>query len=375
MQIKTLILTLVFSLSLSCTARANYGEENITNELANYRDQLVVSFLRESVVEQRDSFDREQYSLEHLMKSLPDGKAKEKVKERAVRSGSNALATGHWRNDTYYLQLGEHRIHFSINDVVLERIYIDGEVFELRPNESFDVLAVRLENFIENNIVPKNQTSWFESTLDLFFPKALAENNPYSDILFINSIGVIHLKVQAWVWWRDDVDRFKELLAEVTDKLRETQRTCRELSSRVRVNTDSVATVYEMLHPTTAETLEKLAAGEDGNIRQVDVLRGAMTEFATSDEHGGSAPEDLRCEEYFESFIARINVDVRMKITEVCDQTKEVESCLNQVRSKHKTVADNYRGGNLKLYDGVRVHQHDGESSFRDIEPGGSRDR
>lgn len=96
------------------------------------------------------------------------------------------------KNDHYYsLKVETIKISFSTADLILDRIYVDGEIFEINRREDLTQLQTRLKSFLV-----KSRTKKKTSFIDYLIPQAHAQfynRDHIEDMVVLNASGVISI--------------------------------------------------------------------------------------------------------------------------------------------------------------------------------------
>lgn len=367
-----------------------YGENNIREEVMLYQSQAIVESMRRDIVNSIKNFDLSKYNFESLKAMAPNQEIRDRLNEVAKNIGTeDFLIVGRWLGDEYIVDLGEHSIRYSIDDLIFERVRVGDHKFQLNSGEEFGELFERLENFIVNEVLGHKETRFspikdlYESIVGLVFPKAIASNrdidfNRYRDLIIINSLGNIQIKARTFIGWRDDGERFKEMMDHAYKDLEYAQQTCEDLTASLGVVNTRRRSTYKVLHPSTEKTLMNLSDG-NSELSVFQVIKGVLSKYAGEEEHDQVDPRGLigrvDCFEYFRRVLRRFDDDVKESIQNTCRKTVEVELCLNNLMAKNQNIKDQSRdSGNARfMYDGLFIREHSGESSLPQFERSGGR--
>jgi hypothetical protein len=192
---------------------------------------LMKSYIKahETTVSNRvDTFNRsgKKWVMENLDKESAQT-MKELFKKAGVRKFKKIT-----KNDHYFsLKVDSIKISFSTADLILDRIYINGKIFEISSKESLPEFQLRLRNFLKNQPL-KKKTSF----IDYLIPMAHAQNyniERLEDMVVLNASGVISITYQVkWPWKKSEyaVDLANALTERLNGAFDECTRKSQQLS-------------------------------------------------------------------------------------------------------------------------------------------------
>lgn len=223
--LKTTLLILLLSLS-PLTGFAGFGEETHTfdsNEfiLKNY----IKSF--ETVLNQRvDRYNKS--GLQWLQDKTRRDEDKNLIKTQIARSNIKALNPIHKRDHYWVMKVANHRVSFSSADILLNRVYVDGKMFELNSKETLAAFQARLLKSIRTE---KKKTSF----LNFIIPEAHAENynkKRVEEIVVLNATGVISITYDE-PWWFEVPEYAKDLALAMSEEINKAHEECTEKSEEL----------------------------------------------------------------------------------------------------------------------------------------------
>lgn len=240
-------------------------------------------------------------------------------------------------------------------------LMINNQKIEISKAESFRSLLDQVEKTLDKELKKSKKVSYTSWILSEAHAQSNAENERFKNILMINSSGLIYLTVNGMAFWRDDIGDLRELLATVEFDLRSTQSSCEELKQNVGVSEGAVP-VYKMLNQSTATSLENLIVNDEIDSRTL--LRNAFARYASRKEHEVENMSFTSCEGFLGSFLTKIVGSVRIEVMEFCDQFRQTQHCLSDLKTRHERVQNIGRGGALKLFNGQRPHADRNENAL-----------
>lgn len=222
--VKSKLLILLISLS-PLIGFAEHGEKTHTfdtNEfiLKNY----IKSF--ETVLNKRvDRYNRE--GLKWLQTRTKTKSDKNLIKTQIARGNVNALSTIQKRDHYWVMKVANHKVSFSSADILLNRVYVDGTIFELKRRESLEKFQKRLLHRIR----AKNKRTSF---LDFFISPAHAQFNKkrVEEIVVLNATGVISISYDE-PWWFEIPEYAKDLALAMSEEINRANKECTQKSQEL----------------------------------------------------------------------------------------------------------------------------------------------
>ena len=217
---RVFLLCLFITLS-SGSAWAQFGEESHSFIPDEY---LTKSYIRahEAVLKKRvAAFNKNGLK---LLQEAVKGEDAKLIKTQMAHTRLRSLKSVQKRDHYYLLKLGTTKINFSAADLLLDRIYINGQSFDLNKKESLPDFQNRLVKFLRAN-QPKRT-----SFLNFIIPKAHALDYDLSKVeqmVVLNATGLVSITYEEpWSW--NHAKWAKELAMAFTDELNKGYKECQD---------------------------------------------------------------------------------------------------------------------------------------------------
>lgn len=224
-------LILISLLSVSSLSFADIGEK--THEFMP-DEFLMKSYIRahEATVTKRVNLynrSRKNWLPQHL-----DKKSKAEMNKLFDLAGTRQLEKITKKDHFYNIKVASVNISFSTADLILDRIYIAGKLFEISQKESLPEFQARLRSFLKKSRKPKRT-----SFLSFIIPEAHAINftalneDRLESMVVLNATGVISITYDVkWPWIKSEyaVDLANALTDELNSAYDECTRKSQQLS-------------------------------------------------------------------------------------------------------------------------------------------------
>ncbi len=265
------------------------------------------------------------------------------------------------KGDYLVSQSGGITLKVPLMNMFEPHLMINKQKIEISKATSFRDLLEQVERVLDQELAKTKKVSYLSWIISEAQAQSKAEKDRFKNILLVNSSGLVYLTVNGMAFWRDDIGDLRELLVTVESDLKSTQVSCEELKQNVGVSEGAVP-VYKMLNKSTAETLENLIVNNEIDSRTL--LRNAFARHATRKEHKVENMSFTSCEGFLGSFLTKIVGSLRVEVMEFCDQFRQTQNCLSDLKTRHERVQNIGRAGALKLFNGQRPHADRNENAL-----------
>lgn len=160
---------------------------------------LVKSYIeahRKVLAQRVEKYNKE--GLNWVTSEIENPKDASLIKSQIDRTRTRKLHPIRRKNNTYYMKVGGHTFSYNHSDLLMDRIYINGEEFNLSKKETLSEFQDRLYSFITK---PKaKKTSFLNLVMDQAHAYPIDRSRAH-DMVILNATGVISISYEKpWFW-------------------------------------------------------------------------------------------------------------------------------------------------------------------------------
>lgn len=259
-------------------------------------------------------------------------------------------------NNEYHIIVGGVTIITSPQDTIFNQIRINKKIFKLEDNEDYITLNRRLELFLSKEILPSPKQTLLES---LIISNAYGTTPNFGSLVQVNASEVIYLANGriSLMMMKDGQNQYNSLLEVVDNDLNELINNCQvDLNEmkRFAFSRDESKSINFILDPESSTLLETLRDNKRG-ITEAKVIHAILSQYATQSSHREKNPSNFQCKDFFNTSKLMMTGEILRSITSreasVCDKSRQLTACLQEVDANQISVTDKASRGEVKAVD------------------------